>query len=88
MENATDFENFQSYIEQHEELIANIIKQRPIKTQFFNDFAGSLKSLGAWGGDFILAASDESDEYIFKYFKDNNLNTIFRYDEIVNSDKI
>ncbi len=88
MENTTDLKAFQFQIDQHEELIGHLIQQKPIKAHLFNDFTGSVKSLGAWGGDFILAASSEPEDYIFKYFKDKNLNTIFRYDEIVFSEKI
>jgi len=86
IEKVADLETFQLLIDQHEELIAKVIKQPTIKSLYFIDFNGSVKSLGAWGGDFILAASSESDEYIFKYFKDKNLNTIFRYAEIVYQD--
>jgi mevalonate kinase len=88
MEKATNLKIFQDQIDRHETLIGSVIKQKPVKMQFFNDFAGSVKSLGAWGGDFILAASSESDDYVFKYFKNNNLNTIFRYAEVVFSTKI
>lgn len=87
IEQATNLATFQSKINQHEALIASITNQKPVKTVLFNDFSGSLKSLGAWGGDFVLAASSESDDNIFKYFKNKNLNTIFRYDEIVFSEK-
>ena len=87
MENTTDLSAFQFQIDQHEELISHLIQQKPVKTCLFNDFAGSVKSLGAWGGDFILAASSETEDYIFKYFKDKNLNTIFRYNEIVFSEQ-
>jgi len=87
MENATDFKAFQFQIDHHEELIGHLIQQKPVKTRLFNDFTGSMKSLGAWGGDFVLAASSESEDYIFKYFKDKNLNTIFRYKEIVFPEK-
>ena len=83
MEIATDLDTFQSQIDLHESLIAGITRQKPVKSAFFSDFPGSVKSLGAWGGDFVLAASAESDAHIFKYFKNKNLNTIFRYDEIV-----
>jgi len=87
MENTTDIKAFQFQIDHHEELIGQLIQQKPVKTRLFDDFTGSVKSLGAWGGDFVLAASSESEDYIFKYFKDKNLNTIFRYDEIVFSEK-
>jgi len=87
IEQATNLETFQLKIDQHEALIAGITHQKPVKTVLFNDFSGSVKSLGAWGGDFVLAASSESDDNIFKYFKNKNLNTIFRYNEIVFSEK-
>jgi len=38
--------------------------------------------LGAWGGDYIMAASAESEAYVRDYFNSKNLNTIFRFDEI------
>ena len=82
IEKAVDLESFQSLIDQHEEIIAKNIQQQPVKAQFFYDFNGSVKSLGAWGGDFILAASETSEEYIRNYFINKNLNTIFRYDEM------
>jgi len=87
IEHATNLETFQLKINEHEALIASITQQKPVKTVLFNDFSGSMKSLGAWGGDFVLAASSESDDNIFKYFKNKNLSTIFRYDEIVFSEK-
>ncbi len=87
IEKSTNLENFQSKINEHEALIAGITHQKPVKTVLFSDFSGSVKSLGAWGGDFVLAASSESDDNIFKYFKNKNLNTIFRYGEIVFSEK-
>jgi mevalonate kinase len=80
---ATDLESFQLLMEQHERIIANIINAIPIKTLLFSDFRGSIKSLGAWGGDFIMVASNESEKYIRNYFTAKNLETIFRYDEIV-----
>jgi mevalonate kinase len=83
LEKATDLFTFQSLIDQHETIIAKIILLEPVKKRLFHDFDGSVKSLGAWGGDFILAASSEPEEYVRDYFKNKNLETIFRYNEIV-----
>lgn len=80
---AQDIETFQLMMDQHEEIIGKIIHQVPIKALHFNDFNGSVKSLGAWGGDFILAASSASEEYVRNYFINKNLTTIFKYNEIV-----
>ena len=70
-------------MDQHEDIIAKIIQIKPIKSLLFNNFKGSVKSLGAWGGDFVMVASEESEEYVRNYFTTKNLNTIFRYDEIL-----
>lgn len=80
---APDLESFKLLMEKHEQIIANIINATPIKSLLFSDFRGSIKSLGAWGGDFIMVASNESEKYIRDYFNAKNLKTIFRYDEIV-----
>ena len=28
---------------------------KPVKEELFGDFPGAIKSLGGWGGDFIMA---------------------------------
>ena len=71
---------FNLLISQHEQLISNIIKQPTIKGTLFNDFKGSIKSLGAWGGDFILVASKENP---ITYFKAKGFTTIISYNDMV-----
>ncbi len=83
LENAQNLETFRWLMELHEEYIGWIIRKEPVKSLYFDDFKGSLKSLGAWGGDFMLVASDQSEEYIRNYFNNKNLQTIFKYGEIV-----
>jgi len=87
LERAKELGTFQSLMDQHEELISKIIQIRPVKNLYFKDFRGSIKSLGAWGGDYIMVASTEPEEYIYSYFESKNLHTIFRYKEIVLSEK-
>jgi mevalonate kinase len=72
--------NFEALITQHETIISKIIKIKPIKDLLFNDFKGSIKSLGAWGGDFILVTSEENPT---AYFKNQGYNTIIPYLEMV-----
>jgi hypothetical protein len=80
---ADSLEIFHSLIGFHEEIVGRILDRTPIKYLYFNDFNGSVKSLGAWGGDYILAATPAPEEYVRSYFNGKNLKTIFRYDEIV-----
>ena len=42
-----------------------------------------VKSLGAWGGDFVLAASAMDSAAITAYFKSKGLNTIIPYEQMV-----
>jgi mevalonate kinase len=80
---ADDLRIFEAIMDQHEEIVGSTIHQIPVMEQYFNDFRGSIKSLGAWGGDFILAASSGSEDYVRNYFIKKGLSTIFSYDDIV-----
>lgn len=76
------FDDFCAIMERHEEIMGNCLGQSPLKTQF-KDFQGVIKSLGAWGGDFFLAATNLPEIEVRKYFEEKGLTTVFRYDEIV-----
>ncbi len=71
---------FENLIAQHETIIGKITKQTPVKVLLFNDFKGSIKSLGAWGGDFVLVASKENPE---SYFKAKGFETIIPYTKMI-----
>jgi len=75
-----DLEEFEMLINQHEEIISKIIKQKTIKESLFSDFNGSIKSLGAWGGDFVMAASQENPS---NYFKSKGFETIINYRDLI-----
>ena len=66
----------------HERIIARCIGQEPVQKRF-PDFEGVLKSLGAWGGDFILAATEWDENQVKAFFKDKGLEVVFRYKEMV-----
>ena len=66
----------------HERIIARCIGQEPVQKRF-PDFEGVLKSLGAWGGDFILAATEWPENQVKAYFKEQGLDVVFGYKEMV-----
>ena len=66
----------------HERIISRCIGQEPVQKRF-PDFEGVLKSLGAWGGDFILAATNWDRDQVKAYFKGKGLNVVFGYNELV-----
>jgi len=66
----------------HERIIARCIGQEPVQKRF-PDFEGVLKSLGAWGGDFILAATEWDESQVKEYFKTKGLEVVFGYQEMI-----
>ncbi|MFD0863694.1 GYDIA family GHMP kinase [Sungkyunkwania multivorans] len=67
-------------IELHERLIADLVKLPTVKERLFPDYFGSIKSLGAWGGDFVLATGDETTT---NYFKEKGFHTVIPYKDMV-----
>ena len=75
-------DEFAMLLQCHERIIARCIGQEPVQKRF-PDFEGVLKSLGAWGGDFILAATGWDENQVREYFKGKGLEVVFGYKEIV-----
>jgi mevalonate kinase len=80
MLNCTNLADFEALIIQHEAIISKLIKIKPIKEQLFDDYFGSIKSLGAWGGDFVLATGNSQTP---TYFKNKGFNTVIPFQEMV-----
>ena len=74
---------FNRLIIQHEKLVSDLIEKTPVKTEYFSDFEGEIKSLGAWGGDFYLVSSRLPFSGSKKYFENKGLTTLFRWDELI-----
>ena len=75
-----DFVEFENLLNEHERIIASLLNCSTIKEERFKDFTGSIKSLGAWGGDFILATGTVSE---MNYFLTKGLSTIISYNDMV-----
>lgn len=75
--------DFKDLMEEHESIIGEIIGEIPVMQKHFSDFKGSIKSLGAWGGDFIMATCDQPSKYVYDYFENKNLDTLFNYKKLV-----
>ena len=75
-------DEFAMLMQCHERIIARCIGQEPVQKRF-PGFEGMLKSLGAWGGDFILAATEWTEDQVKDYFKRKGLEVVFGYNDIV-----
>lgn len=76
------FDHFCALMDEHEQLMSGVLLAPVIKSQY-PDFDGSIKSLGAWGGDFMLVMSSKGPDYIRHYFTKHSLTDIFAYNDLV-----
>lgn len=83
MEYSRDLTGFMKLMKEHEEIISKILGRDTVKSLKFSNFGGEIKSLGAWGGDFILAASPMEPGATKQYFADQGYHTILPFSSVV-----
>ncbi len=62
---ADTLQQWEAAMNEHEHLISAILEQETIKEKLFPMYPNSIKSLGAWGGDFIMATGTKEDSNYF-----------------------
>lgn len=67
---------FEILLEQHEKIISEMIQLPTIKKERFSDYPRTIKSLGAWGGDFVLATGGDAEK---DYFRRKGYHTILDF---------
>ncbi len=72
--------DFEKLLEQHEDIISKIVELPKVKDLLFSDYFGAVKSLGAWGGDFVLATGNEKTP---NYFKSKGFETVIPYADMI-----
>ena len=77
---ADTLEKFQELLQKHESIMSEVIEIPTVKNSLFPDFNGTVKSLGAWGGDFVLVVSNENPT---AYFKAKGFETIVAYADMI-----
>lgn len=81
--NARDVNELQQIMAAHELLVAEFLGRKKVKDTLFADFPGEVKSLGAWGGDFVLAVSTEDFAFVKSYFRNKGFNVCLNWSELV-----
>ncbi|MGB1242633.1 MAG: GYDIA family GHMP kinase [Chitinophagales bacterium] len=74
---------FETLLQTHEQIIADNLQLQKVKNLYFEDYWGTVKSLGAWGGDFVLATSNLPEKETFGYFEGKGFGTVLKYSEMV-----
>lgn len=73
---------FDRYLLEHENLISEYLGLTRAQELYFSDFEGTIKSLGAWGGDFVLASSGLPSDQIYRYFEGKGYDTVLTWEQI------
>ena len=72
-------DEFQLLMNEHEQLLSSVLETPAVKERLFQDYPYAIKSLGGWGGDFIMAfGNDETPSY----FKQKGFNTVIPFNEM------
>lgn len=74
-------DTFSKLLNEHEAVLSSYLRLPTVKDSLFKDFSGTIKSLGAWGGDFVLAIGEES--YIKEYFISKGMQTILPFTQMI-----
>ncbi|WP_213277830.1 GYDIA family GHMP kinase [Chryseobacterium indologenes] len=76
----SELEIFSELMMIHERKIADFLEISTVKEKFFSDCPSFVKSLGAWGGDFVMSAKFGG----FKdYFWEKGFSTVFEWENII-----
>ena len=76
---ASNINEFRKLIDYHENIMSSVLRINSINKKF-RDYDGSIKSLGAWGGDFFFAVGPEDS---LDYFKKRNYKIGYKYADFI-----
>ncbi|NVO19010.1 MAG: GHMP kinase [Bacteroidetes bacterium] len=76
-------EEFQQVMQEHEDIISHILNAPKLSNTVFKDISCSAKSLGAWGGDFAMLATDIQESELKKMLNASGFNICFRFEELL-----
>ncbi|MGB0896330.1 MAG: GYDIA family GHMP kinase [Flavobacteriaceae bacterium] len=72
---------FEKLVREHEMLLSDLLQLPTVKEQLFTDYVGEVKSLGAWGGDFVMVTIKSLPD--LNYFKYKGYDTILSFDDML-----
>jgi len=76
--------DFERLLREHETIVSDTLEMKRAKDLYFSDYWGEVKSLGAWGGDFVLVTSEKSQKATAAYFAERNeYNAQIKFEYIV-----
>ena len=75
-----DINSFSELMNLHEKKLSQFLGLKTAKEIYFSDCPVFIKSLGAWGGDFIMSRKFNNYQ---KYFKEKGFESIFTWQDLI-----
>lgn len=78
-----NLDDFEKLLSEHELIMSRILKRKTIKEERFTYYDGVVKSLGAWGGDFVMMTSKLHENEFRELMETKGFEVVYRYDQLV-----
>lgn len=82
MGNCLDIREFGELMNEHEQRISSLLNLKTVRMELFPDYENPIKSLGAWGGDFVMTLGNRDE---MDYFRTKGFNTIIPFGEMISN---
>lgn len=76
-------DEFEELMKEHELILSSILGLPPVKLGLFHDYRGEVKSLGAWGGDFVMITMHQEWQQVQAYFSARGMETVIPYHKMI-----
>ncbi len=77
------FDELEQLLLRHETMVRNYLDLPRAQELHFRDFPGVVKSLGAWGGDYVLVTSREGERHTKAFFEKRGYRQVFKYIDFI-----
>ncbi len=79
----SELAEFEALLAEHESIMESILNIPTAKSLYFKDYPGIIKSLGAWGGDFVMLTNHYTEKEFRNLLQEGGFDTVFSYDSLV-----
>ncbi len=77
-----DIDSFTGMLKEHDNILSNLLGETALDNGMFSGFPGYVKSLGAWGGDFVLIAWKDGVDMLKPLLKQKGIDVVFPYKKL------
>ena len=80
---AKNLNTFNQAIQEHEYFVSKQLQLKRAKDLYFKDYWGEVKSLGAWGGDFVMVTHDGPEEALMTYMNKKDFSVVIPFRQMI-----